>query len=589
MSIVVEELKTGRPTILLNKNKYREAYTFKSGEIVWRCLGRNCAATVRTDANKTKVIVANNKHSGPHPVTMRSLSSSPVTPVSTATSTTTVSHQAATTPATAPSTNIASPSDYTPESNSTVIEYCTPKANSPSPISSPVPPINTGTTVAVSSPPSLQDLQLENNYLKSQVSELKQQVKTLLDHAIESDSRLLEYTNDVFVTKTPCTKVNNNFETVTPKRLSSCENGVQCDLQSTMCRDCEGAHDLITSLRTTIEVLESEVQCLRAEKNDPVNSVDNWLLYHGKKTPPIPIQNRFSNLQVDASDNESDGRSLPKHFNILTKPKTRPKSSFTIHPKSRTKEFPKFVRSPTDLQHNKKNERTPTAFSSLLIEGDSHARHLATLLQEKINLKTTVSGMCKPSAKLRSVSSGNPPPPGSCTVIIAGTNDVATGESCNIFRHLEEIIKSRLTPASAVIVSTLPVRHDLPAGHPVHQQTAVVNNYIKELCARLKQVQLMDFNFIQRRFFTRHGMHLRAAGKRLLAGLVMESLLRIGASTAPVNTLPSSARTLSSSEIAQTTSSSEPICLPYDSFAEAVRGPTLHSKNSLVKAKLKSR
>ncbi|KAG8329374.1 hypothetical protein J6590_087921 [Homalodisca vitripennis] len=75
MSLVVEDAKKGRSTLLYDNNKFRESYVLKSGEIIWRCLGRSCKAIVRTDASRTAVTVSNGKHTGPHPVTMRSLMS----------------------------------------------------------------------------------------------------------------------------------------------------------------------------------------------------------------------------------------------------------------------------------------------------------------------------------------------------------------------------------------------------------------------------------------------------------------------------------------------------------------------------------
>ncbi|KAG8284986.1 hypothetical protein J6590_090852 [Homalodisca vitripennis] len=123
------------------------------------------------------------------------------------------------------------------------------------------------------------------------------------------------------------------------------------------------------------------------------------------------------------------------------------------------------------------------------------------------------------------VTSGDLPQPGSCCILFAGTNDVAADESDNILEHLERKLTARLS-SSAVIVSTVPHRHDLPEDHPVNQRIDLVNFYIEELSIRHEGVELLNFNLIGRRWFTRHGMHLRLPGKRLLADLVLESLHR---------------------------------------------------------------
>lgn len=75
MTFVIELVKSGKLHVVLGKHKYREIYTLKSGEVVWRRLGRNCKASIKTDAERTELISTNNTHSSPHPVTMRSMSS----------------------------------------------------------------------------------------------------------------------------------------------------------------------------------------------------------------------------------------------------------------------------------------------------------------------------------------------------------------------------------------------------------------------------------------------------------------------------------------------------------------------------------
>ncbi|KAG8274519.1 hypothetical protein J6590_106057, partial [Homalodisca vitripennis] len=75
MSLKIEFTKYGKPNVLFNNNKYRGNYSLKSGEIIWRCLGRNCGATIKSNPERTTVTTVNCKHSGPHPVTMRALTS----------------------------------------------------------------------------------------------------------------------------------------------------------------------------------------------------------------------------------------------------------------------------------------------------------------------------------------------------------------------------------------------------------------------------------------------------------------------------------------------------------------------------------
>ncbi|KAG8259959.1 hypothetical protein J6590_107969, partial [Homalodisca vitripennis] len=75
MSFAIEKTKSGKPCIIFNNVKYRQQRILKNKDVSWRCLGKRCGASIKTDANMTQVTVCNQKHTGEHPVTMRSLSS----------------------------------------------------------------------------------------------------------------------------------------------------------------------------------------------------------------------------------------------------------------------------------------------------------------------------------------------------------------------------------------------------------------------------------------------------------------------------------------------------------------------------------
>ncbi|KAG8256437.1 hypothetical protein J6590_068687 [Homalodisca vitripennis] len=130
------------------------------------------------------------------------------------------------------------------------------------------------------------------------------------------------------------------------------------------------------------------------------------------------------------------------------------------------------------------------------------------LVGQRVSPSTRVGGTCRPGAKLLTVADSSLSPPGSCYVLFTGTNDVAADESYTIFEHLERQLTARLS-SSAVIVSTVPHRHDLFMDHAVNQRIALVNFYIEELCVRYKGIEMPNFNEIRRRWFTQHSMHLR--------------------------------------------------------------------------------
>lgn len=78
MEFKIEQYNNGRSNVIFNNYKCRVSFASKSGQILWRCLRKNCIGTsISMDTNKSCTININTKHSGPHHVTMRLLSSTP--------------------------------------------------------------------------------------------------------------------------------------------------------------------------------------------------------------------------------------------------------------------------------------------------------------------------------------------------------------------------------------------------------------------------------------------------------------------------------------------------------------------------------
>ncbi|KAG8316101.1 hypothetical protein J6590_058851 [Homalodisca vitripennis] len=120
---------------------------------------------------------------------------------------------------------------------------------------------------------------------------------------------------------------------------------------------------------------------------------------------------------------------------------------------------------------------------------------MAGMVQSLVTAETAVLGVCKPGARLLGVVEGSqPPPPGSCSVLIAGANDIGAGRSSTIYQQLENQITMRTRQP------------------------------------RCNGSELLDA--IERRHFTRHGQHLAMRGKRLLAELVVAGLRKASLVTA---------------------------------------------------------
>ncbi|KAG8245776.1 hypothetical protein J6590_099417 [Homalodisca vitripennis] len=502
MSLKIEFTKNGKPNILFNNNKYRENYSLKSGEIIWRCLGRNCGATIKSNSERTTVTTVNCKHSGPHPVTMRALTSP---------------RMSSSLPATPPAAETTTPRSSTtpsPTHPGSPIEALTQTATSgyPSPATLVTPSHAVSSPDAVSDsalPRSSSGLEAENLELRRRIDQLTAEREQILDHSIQSDARLLQFTDQLFVA---------NLSTIKTPAGRTADCAVQCDLSSssTTCQDprCSEIRNLVASLKTTVEVLEAELECFKAEtvkksktRSDSEN--EGWVVVQNKSKRNSKSNPKSENI---LSEHKRHIKSVQKTQNSkfkLTKNAHRNNISNISHIHHPGNNHP---------QNVKGSEKKKLPFPAVYIEGDSHVLH-----------RPSVGGTCRPGAKLLTVTDNGLPPPGSCYVLFAGTNDVAADESYTIFEHLERQLTARLS-SSAVIVSTVPHRHDLSMDHAVNHRIALVNFYIEELSVRYKGIEVLNFNEIGRRWFTQHGMHLRLPGKRLLAELLLGCLDRFSQS-----------------------------------------------------------
>ncbi|KAG8287021.1 hypothetical protein J6590_046996 [Homalodisca vitripennis] len=497
MTLTLEQTKNGKPLILHHNYKYRESHCLKNGERAWRCLGRNCGATLKTNAEATRLVSCSGKHQGPHPVTMRTLSLSP-----------------------APTPPAASPA--TPASASTPVASSAQSAATPA-LSSDAelpasPATSTGASIPVvcldsASAAEVADLVAENKVLQDRLLQLEEQFKHVLDHSIESDTRLMQYTNQVFVASTP--RVDS------PVRVSANDCGVQCDLPIN-CGDqrCAETRDLVASLRTTIEVLEAELKCLRGREEcgcmgeQPPDGTAKQPHTSPAHAPQITVGNRYMALS-DLNDEDTASFTVVSRKKKNAGKKTTNKKQKHISSKKHDHD--------TKRKKHPKLKKTILPFKNVTVLGDSHSRHLSAIMRSQTAGHTNIIGVCKPGAGLLQIAPSHAPPENHCYVLVAGTNDLAAGRQDIVFQHMEEVIKS-CRISSDILVSPLPPRYDLPPDSPIHESIALANSYVSELCERYEGVAMMYISVLGREHFTPHGLHLTTTGKSLLAGLIVREL-----------------------------------------------------------------
>lgn len=559
MTLNIEITKNGKPHILYRNNKYRQSYTTKNGEVVWRCLGSSCKATLKTDTEKNQIIACKNTHTGSHPTALRSPRPSS-TPVASTAAERVATPAAASGPSALHTGTSPTPAPHTHQNPS--LTASTPRLadvitrqtqvsslpapaplphSSPSPSSSPpTPPTNTDT-----------DLVAENAVLKNQLAKLKSDMEIILDHSIESDQRLLRYTTDVFTPITPSTYTLNQAVQTDPtlieekqkdeettKSLNSCILSLQnnlviskskiADLEKKLkektffCEKCAILKDESSKMIQSIRALEAEIQILR---NDSEKDCTQTPCYN------IPLKNRFSIFE------ENFGDKFEPFLTVVNSKKTVKKytSTNTTNNNKKKKKQSNInkqainIRSqntPKGYEHSKKFPVKPKMpYKDVTIIGDSHARHLASMMLNATNHSTNISGVCKPNAGLLDIVPSPPPKHSSshCYIVLAGTNDVSAGRQDIIFSQIEKLIQD-CTRTSKVLMTPLFHRYDLPSGDPIHRVTSLINNYMAELCDRYEGADLLDVSSLRRSHFTQHGLHLRTKGKQLLTDLFIDKL-----------------------------------------------------------------
>ncbi|KAG8324791.1 hypothetical protein J6590_108408 [Homalodisca vitripennis] len=488
MNFTIEKTKNGKPHILYNNNKFRESYHSKNGDITWRCLGRNCKAMVKTNLEKTQILSTNDNHDGPHPVTMRSLVLTP-------------QQKRADMPARTPAAESASTTaSDTPTSVTPDLPGSSPKDNTPK------SEVLTNTATSLTTPDIDSILKKENLALKNEISQLKTKMKSILDHAIQNDMRLSQYTSEVFPlhsTPPPRTKTSEPAITTVEHRTT------QTEIMTRVADDK-------TPAKETVKMLEEEVtrlkrpceRCiiLKEEASNMISAIkaleEQLKLYKNPSilTKPSPTLSNIhkppiTNPPEPLTDEETvlrENKSVSSQEKINNNKKRRKKNK-------KKHEYSKHVTA-------EKQSPIQIPFHGVTILGDSHTRHIAGLVGKLTGSGNEVSGVCKPGAGLLHIVSPSniPPSANHCYVLIAGTNDVAAGKEEIIYKYMEGILQ-QLSSSSKVLVATLPHRHDLAPDNATNRTIRMVNGYITELCHRHKDIRVLEVNCIRRPNFTAHG------------------------------------------------------------------------------------
>lgn len=540
MSFELVSVRKGKDIILFNDYKYREGYSLKCGDVVWRCLGKVCKATVKTNKEKTVIHFSSDAHTGAHPVTLRALTPTP-------------------TRRNGP-TSISTPSmTVIPTAEATPVVAATPET-----MVTPVPPEDISLTS------SFENMLRENSALREEVEKLRSEKLVVLNHSIESDQRLLEFTDKIFLPSQSLTPDQQSTAKELERALAKIQKlEEEVKELNQPCERCviykEESANMINSLRC----LEEENKALKASiSDDPSHSMLN------RPSLPLPLKLRNS---YDVLREVNIGEAEGDNFVTVTRKRNDNRQGRPHNNSSRRKHQIK-----EELKKKSVMEKPEVIqFKSVSVVGDSHVRGLSALMKKtRLGRGVDITGVCKPGARLLNIEPTSSPPIDHCYVVMAGTNDVNTASEGAILANLRRVLQT-FKKSSRVLLVPIPTRYDLCRSSQIHMTVNVVNGYMAELCSRHREVELLDTSSIRRHHHTFHGLHLNGSGKRHLSRLVAEKLAHMSPPARRTNPVVRRAGILA----ADTTSPAPPRILPYDSYAEAVTQsaqPTVRPKDNLL-------
>ncbi|KAG8253590.1 hypothetical protein J6590_030867 [Homalodisca vitripennis] len=172
---------------------------------------------------------------------------------------------------------------------------------------------------------------------------------------------------------------------------------------------------------------------------------------------------------------------------------------------------------------------------------DSQGRGIPELIGLFSNGKIHVDGLVKPGADIQYVCSQAGKSRTRPLFLLAGTNNITANSTQVIFDKMECELNA-LSKNRPVCITTIPPRYDVQPDHMIHYNIALANNYIRELVLRMNNVSLIDLDSFQRFHFSRKGIHLNHSGKKKLASMIVDYILKL-------NTQPNNSITNTESQI----------------------------------------
>jgi len=246
---------------------------------------------------------------------------------------------------------------------------------------------------------------------------------------------------------------------------------------------------------------------------------------------PLLTSNRFAPL-INLKEDQQAVPSTKCNTNLLSVTHTSMKPTIQRGPGSK---IPTIVNG--RISHNfyvKKSTKLSTKVkpsSTVKIIGDSFLKGSSTRISQYLSSKFEVSSFIKPGACINNIVQSqekelNCLGPNDVIIINGGTNDLnklnfrATGI---LTKMINFILKYNNTN---ILIVNIPHRYDQANSSQTNQLIHAYNSKLKNLVKPLKHVSIIETS-LDRRHFTKHGLHMNNLGKEKLAKQIALQLLKL--------------------------------------------------------------
>jgi hypothetical protein len=320
----------------------------------------------------------------------------------------------------------------------------------------------------------------------------------------------------------------------------------------------------LKSARTIISLLQDDIKKANAQATNnqrpsptPSNVYaqegDKWIpvVHKGTQKPKTPMvtsmrteqtnisSNRFT-LLANLNENQTDGARLMCNSewststksakNSTIQPSASNKISTIINGRVRNEHFKK----PTEIIVN--SSRVPDNKNNKLdhkvkIIGDSQLKGITAKINQYLNTKFEVSSLIKPGAHMNQLVHtqemelqclGRK----DIIVINGGTNDInnVSSKRNKISVMMTQFIQKYNN--TNIVVVNIPHRYDLAKDSRTNLEIQAYNDKLNKMAKSFKHVAIAEIES-NRKYFTKHGLHLNNAGKEWLAKLLVTQISKL--------------------------------------------------------------